>query len=431
MDGVSAAASVVSLVTIAGQLIQSIKAVYEFWSSVKGVPTRLAWLVEDLQFLQQTLKQVEQYAIQDPSVGENKNCRQALEMCALHVANLEELITPLQSLLGERKKVVLWKSVKAVFCVKKVELYRKYLEEAKATVLLACTILNRFAALSTRIALCLKLINLRESILKIESSVAKLLAGQSSAMDTTADNHTSVLSAISSLQNDIQMTVASSASKTSDTLASLIKTSLEDTISPILERKLEEYFLGSGLTHFKRLELISVRERAEGSEVRVCMEDPFMFPRVSRLRNQFASTASSRRHVLWKRFPTPFGHILLYYHVNSRNWTSGGLYDGPRIFEYGFAFVPRPQLSRWATLITGIWESVPSCFLLGPAIQFRPIVSSDSLIFRACRAGDVDMMRSHFQRSLASPQAVNEKGEDLLQVSTLNLAHLILMPMDF
>ena len=144
MDGVSAAASVVGLV---GQLIQSIKALHDFWSSVRDIPTRLQWLSKDLHFLQQTLEQIEQNAIRDPGVSEDMYGRQALEMCTLHIAKLEELIRPLQPQLGEGRTIVFRKSVKAVFCVEKMERCRKRIEEAKTTILLAYYSLNRFVTI--------------------------------------------------------------------------------------------------------------------------------------------------------------------------------------------------------------------------------------------------------------------------------------------
>ena len=53
MEGLSAAGSVVSILAITGQLVQSTKALYEFWSSVKEVPPRLNWLGEHLRCLRE------------------------------------------------------------------------------------------------------------------------------------------------------------------------------------------------------------------------------------------------------------------------------------------------------------------------------------------------------------------------------------------
>ena len=269
-------------------------------------------------------------------------------------------------------------------------------------------------------ALYSELTQARESILNVESTVAKLLTGQSAAMHTAADDHTSVLRAISSLQYDVQTTMASLALKTDDALASVTTTSLENTIWPVLERKLEEYLPRSEMARLIWLQVSGSGERAEEPMIKGRTENSLVSPIVSRFHDRSALKVKRRRSVLWKKIPTPFGYVLLSCDVITQNWTASGPCDGHCVFEYGFTFFPRQLFSRWTTLATGIWRSVPSHGLSGLSIQFHPIVSSDSAIFTACRAGDVGKMENLFQSNQASPRAVNEKGEDLLQVSTLN-----------
>ena len=95
MDVVSAAASIVSLVTITGQLIQSTKALHKFWSSVKDIPTHLQWLTEDLKFIQETLEHIQQQYIQSAITVETTKVREALQKCAFHLKNLNNLVEPL------------------------------------------------------------------------------------------------------------------------------------------------------------------------------------------------------------------------------------------------------------------------------------------------------------------------------------------------
>ena len=202
-------------------------------------------------------------------------------------------------------------------------------------------------------------------------------------------------------------------SKTGNALVSLTQASLESTISPILERKLKECLPRSEITRLTQSQVDNSGEQAAS------------------FHDQSASMVKRRRRVRWKQFPTPFGHVLLYYDVISQTWTNSKPYDRHRAFDYGLVFVPRPLLARWVTLVTATWSSGPFYGLSDLTIQFRPILSSNSEIFTACREGDVDTMKTLFRWNLASPQVVNEKGEDLLQVSTSKSAYLILMPTEF
>ena len=103
MDGLSAAGGIVSLVGLVGQLVQSVEALYQFWSCVKDVPTHLQWLVEDLRLLQAILASITQQSVEGLSTVGATMVPQALRSCAVHLSNLEELIAPLQSQSRETK----------------------------------------------------------------------------------------------------------------------------------------------------------------------------------------------------------------------------------------------------------------------------------------------------------------------------------------
>ena len=144
METLATAGSVVSFVAIAGQLVQSTKALYEFWSSVKNVPVRLQWLSEDLRCLNKFLEHIRQQCARDPiATGADPGC-QALQRCAIYTTNLEALIAPFRSQDGDHAKRRVWKSVKAEFSAKKIKSYRENLEAAKVNLILAVTFMNRF-----------------------------------------------------------------------------------------------------------------------------------------------------------------------------------------------------------------------------------------------------------------------------------------------
>lgn len=132
MDGLSTAGGVVSLVTIIGQLIQSTRTLYDFWSSVKDVPTRLQWLSEDLKLIQEILENIEQQSTRNPTTS----LCEALQRCAFYLGNLDVLVAPLRSRPRGGRKEKIWRSIKAVFSEDKIELYRENLESAKTTLLL-------------------------------------------------------------------------------------------------------------------------------------------------------------------------------------------------------------------------------------------------------------------------------------------------------
>ena len=143
MDGLSTAGSVVSLVAIAGQLIQSTQTLFEFWSSVKDVPARLQWLIEDLRCVEKALEHIQQQCARNPNMDGAENGCQALQRCVLYMNNLRSLVAPFHSRPEEHGKRRVWKSIKAEFNAKKVTLCRENLEAAKSLLLLTQTTLNR------------------------------------------------------------------------------------------------------------------------------------------------------------------------------------------------------------------------------------------------------------------------------------------------
>jgi hypothetical protein len=137
MDGLAAAGSIVSLISILGQLAQSTRQLYDFWSSMKEVPRSLQWLVGDLYLIREILEVIESQLMQSivPNIG-NNSIGELLRKCILYIENLEALVKPLQSRPREGRGERTWKSIKAVFLTEKIKSYRENLESAKVTLLL-------------------------------------------------------------------------------------------------------------------------------------------------------------------------------------------------------------------------------------------------------------------------------------------------------
>ena len=166
MDGISAAASIVGLTAAAGQLLQATKTLYNFWSAVKELPTHLRWLSEDMACMRDILEYIEQQASQGSRSDGTSPIYSALQRYGLHLGNLEALVSPLRLQKGKGGNDKTWKAIKGVFSADKIKLYRESLEEAKATLLIAQTLLHQsvFTVEST----CSKLIDVGR-----ESSVLK------------------------------------------------------------------------------------------------------------------------------------------------------------------------------------------------------------------------------------------------------------------
>jgi len=250
--------------------------------------------------------------------------------------------------------------------------------------------------------------------------MTKLLASQSNAMCKVDTEHESVHRLISGSQQDIQMTPSSLPLMDRETLTPLLTTTLEKTLSPILEKRLMECLseFGAALpTRHEPRELHSQRDQKKEIDRESLTRSGA--PENSRVYRQRLSMVKRRKCVFWRDFRTLFGYVYFYCDIVSQNWTAMPLHDEDWVYEFRFAFLPRPSLSRRASFISGTWAPSPDCSLTALNFQFRPLLDSGSPIFKACKAGDIDTMKYLFQTKQASPHVIDLDGNDLLLVSTL------------
>ena len=248
-------------------------------------------------------------------------------------------------------------------------------------------------------------------------------------MNKATAEYQSVYSHISSLQREIQNIASSTASNVGDPLAPFVSPTLEKTLSTVLEKGIMECFSKLGAVGPLQQEVLSQRHRRakkiKDKRSIDTIPKTHLGPRVD---GQRVSKVKRRRCVFWKYFQTPFGHVSLhcdkYAHDAFENWTAKASCDEDCVFEFRITFVPRPWLFRRASFVTGTWDPFPGCSLTALNLKFRPVVDSNSAIFKACKAGDVDTMKYLFQRKQASPYDINLRGEDLLMVSTLEPAYI-------
>lgn len=223
----------------------------------------------------------------------------------------------------------------------------------------------------------------------------------------------------SNLHHDVRLPSALPPSNVGDTLSLFVTTTLEQTLSSVIEKKIVEGLSRFEAAHPMQQEVLDqhywLHETRKSNTNVATFAETRIDPRVH---GQKASTAKRRRRIFWKNFRTPLGYISLRCDVAYQKWTAKALYDEDRIFEFRFAFIPQSWLFRRASFVTGTCDPFPNCSLTALNFHFRPVIDSNSAIFRACKAGDIDTMRFLLQNKQASPHVINFEGEDLLLVRT-------------
>ena len=135
MDGLSAAASTIAVVSLAPQLADNSKKLYEFWNSIKDAPEDVRNISADLELLSSILHQIgleAQYQRPDPAT------QAALRFCFEKINAIGSLVTDIEpdfvsTSLRKRK----WSAVRAVFRQKNYQKCQDALDRMKGTLLLA------------------------------------------------------------------------------------------------------------------------------------------------------------------------------------------------------------------------------------------------------------------------------------------------------
>ena len=134
MDGLSSAASGIAVVSLAFQLADGVKRLYEFWESVQGAPSDVRSFASDLQLLSSVLADI-QTSGGDPSITNLANS--ALESCKIKIESLTDIVKEFEpGLNSHSRRVRKWNALKAVLKRWKIEKFRLLLGEAKVTLIL-------------------------------------------------------------------------------------------------------------------------------------------------------------------------------------------------------------------------------------------------------------------------------------------------------
>ncbi|KAL8742248.1 MAG: hypothetical protein Q9190_005239 [Brigantiaea leucoxantha] len=318
MDGLSAAGSIVTLAALAGQLLRSAVALHEFWSSVKDVPERMLWLGQDLEFIQGHLQRIEQQVTQSSSNHSTAGVDEAFRRCVFYMESLETMVAPWQSQPRQIRRERRWRSVKAVLNEKKIKYYKKNLEGAKTSLILAQNLLNQ------------------ESCSNIESGIAEIRNNQNNSASINSAEHKSICDGFSNLQQDIRMGIDSIPWSVISALESSLPATIHQMLIPMLEQKfeglrsqIEEKALVQRPEKIERYEL-GDSERAKYSNL-----------------DRRKSSRSKGQPCTWWFIRTSIGSIsYTHYAVRAHNEISSS--------EFRLAFIPHPLLFGRAAFINGV-----------------------------------------------------------------------------
>jgi hypothetical protein len=134
MDPISASANVIAFVSLAIQLAQSTKQLYDFWASIKDAPKSIRMLTDDLRLVDAVLKEIESEGrLADPDA----TCLKALQSCQALVANLNSLANDLAPGFSSSKRHFrTYTALRAVGRSEKIQKFRSSLADMKSTLTL-------------------------------------------------------------------------------------------------------------------------------------------------------------------------------------------------------------------------------------------------------------------------------------------------------
>lgn len=134
MDGLSAAASVIAVTSLAFQLAESTQKLFEFWNSVQHAPEEINDIKSELESLKDVLEQIGHDAQHRPA---SSSMVSALRLCSEKINAMKSLTADIESgftcsSIRTRK----WSAIKAVFKRERIEKVQRSLSRMKATLTL-------------------------------------------------------------------------------------------------------------------------------------------------------------------------------------------------------------------------------------------------------------------------------------------------------
>lgn len=134
MEGLSAAASGIAVVTVAVQLAESFKKLCDFWKSVKEAPEDIRAISADLEILSNVLMKI---AHETQHVEPEAALIAALNGCCVKVKTLNTILNEIEPGFSSKKsRVRQWTAFKAVLKHGKLVKFQVALDRLKITLLL-------------------------------------------------------------------------------------------------------------------------------------------------------------------------------------------------------------------------------------------------------------------------------------------------------
>ena len=134
MDGLSAAASVIAVASLAFQLAESTKNLFEFWDSVQHAPEEINDIKSELESLRNVLEQIGHEAQHQPS---SPSTASALRLCSRKINTIRSLTADIESgFTCSRIRTRKWSALRAAFKREKIEKVQNSLNRLKATLIL-------------------------------------------------------------------------------------------------------------------------------------------------------------------------------------------------------------------------------------------------------------------------------------------------------
>lgn len=134
MEGLSAAASGITVVSVAVQLADSFKKLCDFWKSIKEAPENIRAISVDLELLSSVLTQI---ALETQHVEPDATLIAALNSCCVKVKTLSTILNEIEPGFASTKlRVRKWTALKAALKHGDLMKFQETLERLKGTLLL-------------------------------------------------------------------------------------------------------------------------------------------------------------------------------------------------------------------------------------------------------------------------------------------------------
>lgn len=394
MDGLSSAASITAVVSLALQLAHSAKQLCDFWTSIKDAPEDIRTIIADLELLTSVLAEM---ASEAQHTGPHTTLAAVLHSCTGKLKSLTALTNNLEPGFDSKSsRIRMWTAFKFILKGERLRRFQEVLESLKSTLVLAQQ--NRHSCLiRTQHEVQL------EKLTTIAQSLSLRHAG--AAVTTFSSKPADTRDHIAALRAE----------------ASRVDKTIED---PLLRLG---FAVGSEKAMHQILNKIETTDPADevcDSQLPPCPSDAFKLEEGTKF-----SGAKSRTKRTWTvRSSTNYFFGTIHTHSTTRQLRSQVLDDQEpdneeHHYEHQSSFVIRP--AAWLVnlgLNSGLHVGLFNSSVRGWKSSLKTFcaVPDNSLIFELSGDGNLSAVRGLFSRGLASVRDTNSVGETPLYVHICN-----------